>query len=63
MYISFAINPIGVEYDLGAWLADLRSGTPPRGPARPQDYLPGPPVRNARSAGFAVPGRVTKAAR
>lgn len=25
---SFAVNPIGVEFDPDAWLAELRSGTP-----------------------------------
>jgi catechol 2,3-dioxygenase-like lactoylglutathione lyase family enzyme len=54
MYRSFAINPIGVEYDPEAWLAALQAGTPPADLLARTTDLPVSPVRNARSAGFAV---------
>lgn len=54
MYRTFAVNPIGVEYDPEVWLADLRSGTPPADLLAREADLPVSPLRNARSAGFAL---------
>jgi len=55
MYRSFAVNPIGVEYDPDAWIADLETGTTPAELLTRTADLPVSPIRNARSAGFAVP--------
>jgi catechol-2,3-dioxygenase len=55
MYRSFAVNPVGVEFDPDAWLADLRSGTPADDLLARSIDLPVSPIRNARSDGFAVP--------
>jgi catechol 2,3-dioxygenase-like lactoylglutathione lyase family enzyme len=52
---SFAVNPIGVEYDPDAWLADLRSGTPATVLLARTTDLPVSPIRSARSDGFAAP--------
>ncbi len=52
---TFAVNPIGVEFDPDAWLADLASGTAAADLLARKTDLPVSPVRNARSAGFAVP--------
>jgi hypothetical protein len=52
---TFAVNPIGVEFDTDAWLADLASGTAAADLLARKTDLPVSPVRNARSAGFAVP--------
>jgi hypothetical protein len=52
---SFAVNPIGVEYDPDAWLADLRSGTPATLLLARTTDLPVSPIRSARSDGFAAP--------
>jgi len=54
---SFTVNPIGVEFDPDAWLADLQSGTPASDLLARQTDLPVSPVRNAKSPGFAVPAR------
>ena len=52
---SFAVNPIGVEYDPDAWLADLRSGTPATVLLARTTDLPVSPIRSATSDGFAAP--------
>jgi hypothetical protein len=57
MYRSFAINPIGVEYDPDAWLDDLHSGTPAAALLARKTDLPVSPIRNATSAGFVVPAQ------
>ena len=55
MYRSFAVNPIGVEFDPDSWLAELRSGTQAADLLSRKSDLPVSPIRNARSAGFATP--------
>jgi hypothetical protein len=57
MYRSFAINPIGVEFDPDAWLADLRSGAPASDLLARKTDLPVSPIRSAGPAGYAVPAR------
>ena len=52
---AFAVNPIGVEYDPDAWLAELRSGAPVAGLLARTTDLPVSPVRSATSSGFAIP--------
>jgi len=51
---SFAVNPIGVEYDPDAWLARVRSGAPAGELLARQTDLPVSPVRNARAASVAA---------
>ncbi len=55
MYRSFGVNPIGVEYDPEAWLADIRSGTPIADLLVRQVDLPVSPIRSATSNGFEAP--------
>ena len=55
MYRSFAVNPIGVEFDPDARLADLRSGAESVDLLTRESDLPVSPIRNARSAGFSTP--------
>jgi catechol 2,3-dioxygenase-like lactoylglutathione lyase family enzyme len=55
MYRTFATNPIGVEFDPDAWVADLRSGTPAADLLARKTDLPVSPLRNARSDGFVLP--------
>jgi catechol-2,3-dioxygenase len=57
MYRSFAINPIGVEFDPDAWLADLRSGAPASDLLARKTDLPVSPIRSAGPTGYAVPAR------
>ena len=56
MHRTFAINPIGVEYDPDEWLAEVRSGTPVEGLLTRMSDLPVSPIRSAVGAGFASPG-------
>ena len=56
MYRSFAVNPIGVEYDPDEWLVEVRSGTPTERLLSRKADLPVSPIRNAVGAGFAPPG-------
>jgi hypothetical protein len=55
MYRSFAINPIGVEYDPDEWLAEVRSGTPVEDLLARKSDLPVSPIRTAAGAVFAPP--------
>lgn len=52
---SFAMNPIGVEYDPDAWFGDLRSGTPASVLLARTTDLPVSPIRTAASSGSAAP--------
>jgi catechol-2,3-dioxygenase len=56
MYRVFAINPIGVEYDPEAWLADLRSGTAVVDLLVRKTDLPVSPIRTAVGSAFSAPG-------
>jgi catechol-2,3-dioxygenase len=53
---SFAINPIGVEYDPDEWLAEVRSGTPVKNLLARKSDLPVSPIRTAVGVVFAPPG-------
>ena len=53
---TFAINPIGVEYDPDEWLAEVRSGTPVEDLLARKSDLPVSPIRTAVGAVFAPPG-------
>ena len=57
MYRSFAVNPIGVEYDPDVWLANLRAGTPAADLLARTTDLPVSPLRNARSAPRSTPAQ------
>jgi hypothetical protein len=52
---SFAVNPIGVEYDPDDWLADIRSGTAATAILTRTTDLPVSPIRSATSEAFAIP--------
>jgi catechol-2,3-dioxygenase len=56
MYRSFAVNPIGVEYDPDEWLIEMRSGTATENLLSRKADLPVSPIRSAVGAGFAPPG-------
>lgn len=53
---SFAVNPIGVEYDPDEWLAEVRSGTSAEDLLTRRTDLPISPIRTAVGAVFAPPG-------
>ena len=52
----FAINPVGVDYDPEAWLADLRSGAPIADLLARKSDLPVSPIRTAVVTVFTAPG-------
>jgi len=51
---SFAVNPIGVEFDPDEWLAKVRSGAPASELLARKVDLPVSPIRNARAASVAA---------
>ena len=49
----FGVNPIGVEYDPEAWLAQMRAGAMPSDFLQRHTHLPVSPVRGSMAAAFA----------